>query len=212
MENEPQESDPKRDSLMLEDSFTQSTANFNLFQAYREGNLDCEVISTQKAPVCTNENPPPGECVSKEASDEKVANLPRSWCLPQSSSVDASETKMRNVVSLGALCKPQEFHYSVDCVPPPVTITRETYKPTDSLVKMIRSNAILVNQRQRGNPLLKHIHNVAWEYADIEPDYVVGRNNCAYFLRSAMVFILSFWCRTVCCLVNMSMFCSSVAE
>ncbi|VDP85174.1 unnamed protein product [Echinostoma caproni] len=35
---------------------------------------------------------------------------------------------------------------------------------------------------RRGNPLLKHIHHVAWEYADIEPDYVVGRNNCVYFL------------------------------
>ncbi|KAF8564061.1 hypothetical protein P879_08324 [Paragonimus westermani] len=89
---------------------------------------------------------------------------------------------MRSMVSLGALCKPQEFHSSVDSVPPSSTVPRETYKPTDGLTKMVRSNAILVNQRQRGNPLLKHIHNVAWEYADIEPDYVVGRNNCVYFL------------------------------
>ncbi|KAA0192620.1 Excision repair cross-complementation group 1 [Fasciolopsis buskii] len=48
--------------------------------------------------------------------------------------------------------------------------------------KLGRGNAILVNERQSGNPLLKHIHHVAWEYADIEPDYVVGRNNCVYFL------------------------------
>lgn len=35
---------------------------------------------------------------------------------------------------------------------------------------------------QRGNPLLKSILNVPWEYEEIIPDYVMGRTTCALFL------------------------------
>lgn len=43
-------------------------------------------------------------------------------------------------------------------------------------------SALLVNPRQRGNPLLKHIRNVPWEFSEIEPDYVMGKSTCALFL------------------------------
>ncbi|KAL1802326.1 hypothetical protein ACET3Z_030973 [Daucus carota] len=43
-------------------------------------------------------------------------------------------------------------------------------------------NAILVSNRQKGNPLLKHIRNVRWEFADINCDYLLGQNTCALFL------------------------------
>ena len=35
---------------------------------------------------------------------------------------------------------------------------------------------------QRGNPLLKSILSVPWEYEEIVPDYVMGRTTCALFL------------------------------
>lgn len=35
---------------------------------------------------------------------------------------------------------------------------------------------------QKGNPLLKFITNVSWEYSDIVPDYVMGKTTCALFL------------------------------
>jgi hypothetical protein len=40
----------------------------------------------------------------------------------------------------------------------------------------------MVNQRQQGNPLLKHIRNVHWQFADIVPDYQLGASTCAIFL------------------------------
>eukprot|EP01018_Ginkgo_biloba_P032655 Gb_16136 [translate_table: standard] len=43
-------------------------------------------------------------------------------------------------------------------------------------------NAIMVSRRQQGNPLLKHIRNVRWVYADIVPDYLLGQNTCALYL------------------------------
>ncbi|OEL36807.1 DNA excision repair protein ERCC-1 [Dichanthelium oligosanthes] len=43
-------------------------------------------------------------------------------------------------------------------------------------------NAILVSHRQRGNPLLKHIRNARWTFADVVPDYVLGQSSCALYL------------------------------
>lgn len=35
---------------------------------------------------------------------------------------------------------------------------------------------------QRGNPLLKHIRNVPYEFGEVVPDYVMGATTCAIFL------------------------------
>ncbi|CAN1124320.1 DNA excision repair protein ERCC-1 [Linum perenne] len=44
-------------------------------------------------------------------------------------------------------------------------------------------NSILVSHRQKGNPLLKHIRNVRWTFADVVGDYVLGQSSCALYLR-----------------------------
>ncbi|XP_022159708.1 DNA excision repair protein ERCC-1 isoform X2 [Momordica charantia] len=56
--------------------------------------------------------------------------------------------------------------------------------PTNSLSgsSSATRNAILVSNRQRGNPLLKHIRNVRWTFADIVPDYLLGQSSCALYL------------------------------
>nr|KYP74356.1 DNA excision repair protein ERCC-1 [Cajanus cajan] len=43
-------------------------------------------------------------------------------------------------------------------------------------------NSILVSHRQKGNPLLKHIRNVRWAFADIVCDYLLGQSSCALYL------------------------------
>ncbi|KAM5140980.1 DNA excision repair protein ERCC-1 [Mantella aurantiaca] len=43
-------------------------------------------------------------------------------------------------------------------------------------------SCIVVSTRQRGNPLLKHVRNIPWEFGDIVPDYVLGETCCALFL------------------------------
>ncbi|XP_021772996.1 DNA excision repair protein ERCC-1-like [Chenopodium quinoa] len=45
-----------------------------------------------------------------------------------------------------------------------------------------KSNAIIVSHRQKGNPLLKHIRNVRWNFAEVIPDYVLGQNSCCLYL------------------------------
>ncbi|XP_036148767.1 DNA excision repair protein ERCC-1-like isoform X6 [Monomorium pharaonis] len=53
---------------------------------------------------------------------------------------------------------------------------------TSVAAALSKINTILVNVKQRGNPLLKFITNVSWEYSDIVPDYVMGKTTCALFL------------------------------
>ncbi|XP_061580490.1 DNA excision repair protein ERCC-1 [Cololabis saira] len=43
-------------------------------------------------------------------------------------------------------------------------------------------SSIIVSPRQKGNPILKFVRSVPWEFGDIVPDYVLGQTNCALFL------------------------------
>jgi len=45
------------------------------------------------------------------------------------------------------------------------------------------ATSIIVNKRQKENPVLRHIRNVRYEFADdIVPDYVIGDAACALYL------------------------------
>ncbi|KAG8390887.1 hypothetical protein BUALT_Bualt01G0130300 [Buddleja alternifolia] len=54
--------------------------------------------------------------------------------------------------------------------------------PSTSAAGTGSRNSILVSHRQKGNPLLKHIRNVRWAFADVICDYVLGQNACALYL------------------------------
>lgn len=45
-----------------------------------------------------------------------------------------------------------------------------------------KNNCILVHPKQRGNPILKSIANIPWEFDEIIPDYIVGAKSCVLFL------------------------------
>lgn len=52
--------------------------------------------------------------------------------------------------------------------------------PTTSASK---SNCIQVNPKQRGNPILKSIVNIPWEFDEsIIPDYLIGSTACVLYL------------------------------
>lgn len=44
------------------------------------------------------------------------------------------------------------------------------------------TGAIVVNTRQKANPVLEHVRNVAWEFGDTPADFTVGATSCALFL------------------------------
>lgn len=54
--------------------------------------------------------------------------------------------------------------------------------PNQALKPGTKSNSIIVSPRQRGNPVLKFVRNVPWEFGDVVPDYVLGQSTCALFL------------------------------
>ncbi|XP_014430688.2 DNA excision repair protein ERCC-1 isoform X1 [Pelodiscus sinensis] len=54
--------------------------------------------------------------------------------------------------------------------------------PSPVLKPGTKSNCIIVSPRQRGNPILKFVRNIPWEFGEIVPDYVLGQTTCALFL------------------------------
>lgn len=69
----------------------------------------------------------------------------------------------------------------------PTTIDAPNNAATTSIPNVAttaaKSNSILVNPKQRGNPILKSITNIPWEFDEtIIPDYVVGTTNCVLYL------------------------------
>ncbi|CAG9863917.1 unnamed protein product [Phyllotreta striolata] len=65
----------------------------------------------------------------------------------------------------------------------PVSGTSSDASSSTTTIKVLnKSYTILVNPKQRGNPLLKSISNVPWEFSDIIPDYQMGPSTCALFL------------------------------
>lgn len=42
---------------------------------------------------------------------------------------------------------------------------------------------------QRGNPILKFVRSVPWEFGEVVPDYVLGQTTCALFLRWVLTFL-----------------------
>ncbi|XP_030765527.1 DNA excision repair protein ERCC-1 [Sitophilus oryzae] len=57
-------------------------------------------------------------------------------------------------------------------------------RPTEQITAKSKGgkNSLLVNPNQRGNPLLKSITRVVWEFEEIVPDYQMGVQMCALFL------------------------------
>lgn len=54
---------------------------------------------------------------------------------------------------------------------------------TEKVIPAAKANWVLVNPKQRGNPVLKSISNVPWEFDEtIIPDYVVGSTAGILFL------------------------------
>ncbi|KAK6631152.1 hypothetical protein RUM43_014248 [Polyplax serrata] len=67
--------------------------------------------------------------------------------------------------------------------PQPSTSKVETNPTEPQLHVKASGNQVLVSPRQRGNPLLKHITKVPWEFDDrMIADYVMSQTTCALYL------------------------------
>lgn len=60
------------------------------------------------------------------------------------------------------------------------TTTEPQPQPTGFVARSPHN--IIINSVQRGNPLLKHIRNVPYEFGDIRSDFLLGQTTCAFFL------------------------------
>ncbi|MFS8018685.1 putative ERCC1/RAD10/SWI10 family, RuvA domain 2, restriction endonuclease type II [Helianthus anomalus] len=130
-----------------------------------------------------NTNDPPSSFVIKIPSYEEVI---QSQSQPPAQSLfKSSQTFTQAFKSI----KNSEFY-----VPPPSSSSSQSQSRDSSTPSAAANqagassssaqnrNAILVSNRQKGNPLLKHIRNVRWAFSDIVCDYMLGKNSCALYL------------------------------
>ncbi|CAH8592318.1 unnamed protein product [Schistosoma turkestanicum] len=178
----------------LSDTFDDQHNNFRLFKAYKEGQLDLNILSTQEAiSASTSTTANKAALLSSSTNSQQQDATSSNQVLSESSHIPQSSISPNKPFTLGSLLKPKLMSNiakpvsesqlpSVSRVPVSSVNSTEESNRIQKEPVLTSGSTILVNQRQRGNPVLKQIRNVAWEYADIEPDFVVGRNNCIYFL------------------------------
>lgn len=103
-------------------------------------------------------------CDAEDSFDDVLANI--EIPPPQSSKVLLLE---KNIAGVPVQTLPSNKQ---------ATSSNTTIKPSVN-----KANCILVNPKQRGNPLLKAISNISWEYDDsLVPDYVVGEYLTVVFI------------------------------
>ncbi|XP_006662516.1 DNA excision repair protein ERCC-1 [Oryza brachyantha] len=127
--------------------------------------------------------PEPGKNIIKIPSYQEVfgsgassSPAPPSYNPPPPSAATASSSS--SFSQAFSFLKSTEF-YSPPPPPPQATTPRPPHASSSAPAP---KNAILVSHRQKGNPLLKHIRNARWTFADVVPDYVLGQSSCALYL------------------------------
>ncbi|KAM9224421.1 DNA excision repair protein ERCC-1 isoform 3-T4 [Dugong dugon] len=94
-------------------------------------------------------------------------------------------TRSLPTVETPAQVAPQTYaEYAISGPPGGAAVTRPTgpdplagETPNQAPKPGAKSNSII-----RGNPVLKFVRNVPWEFGDVLPDYVLGQSTCALFL------------------------------
>ncbi|XP_066386796.1 DNA excision repair protein ERCC-1-like isoform X3 [Miscanthus floridulus] len=103
--------------------------------------------------------------------------------LASSAAASSSSSSSGSFSQAFSFLKSSEFYSPPPPPPQPTTTTPRPPQASPSASTPQSKNAILVSHRQRGNPLLKHIRNARWTFAEVVPDYVLGQSSCALYLR-----------------------------
>uniref|UniRef100_A0ACD5TJ24 Uncharacterized protein n=1 Tax=Avena sativa TaxID=4498 RepID=A0ACD5TJ24_AVESA len=101
--------------------------------------------------------------------------------LPAAAAAAAAPSSSSSFSEAFSFLKSSEFYSPPPAPPQPSTAPRPPVAGPSTAASQSK-NAILVSNRQKGNPLLKHIRNARWTFADIVPDYVIGQSSCALYI------------------------------
>lgn len=98
-----------------------------------------------------------------DSFDDILANIEEPKILPGTSTVASPPKKSRISAEFG---EDDDILANIDLPTIPAAPVQ---------ISVTKSNSILVNPKQRGNPLLKSIINIPWEFDEtLLPDYLVG--------------------------------------
>ncbi|CAM0956453.1 unnamed protein product [Alopecurus aequalis] len=109
------------------------------------------------------------------------SSAPTSYNPPLPSATAGASSSSSSFSEAFSFLKSSEFYSPPPPPPQPSTVPRPPVASPSTAASQSK-NAILVSNRQKGNPLLKHIRNARWTFADIIPDYLIGQSSCALYI------------------------------
>lgn len=66
--------------------------------------------------------------------------------------------------------------------PPPWPQQQQQQQLSEAQLLAAYPHSVLVSRRQEGNPMLRALRNVRWQFGDIVPDYLAGQHTAILFL------------------------------
>ncbi|CAF0978959.1 unnamed protein product [Adineta ricciae] len=114
----------------------------------------------------------------------------KSYAIPDLDDNDNNESESLNLFSKRQKTADDSSMTSNENTTPSTNVSNQTELPTPASYPPPpptgpSSSSLLVHSRQRGNPILKHLRQVKWEYSDMilgGADYSMSRSSCALFL------------------------------
>ncbi|KAK3084128.1 hypothetical protein FSP39_008667 [Pinctada imbricata] len=163
---------------------TSSVKSFSKFMSMKKtGELSdaCDLDSSMRSGVSTDARDDKGQAAqsgSGKASLGKGASMSRGMTNVTAQTIQQPASSSKDKVSVDT-SQLTPSTSSMNAVKNTNMVQEEIKFAT---LKPGKMNSIIVNARQRGNPILKHIRSIPWEYGDINPDYLLGQTTCALYL------------------------------
>lgn len=179
LETKEKEQEEKRSEFKLNLFQKRKLINLNDTRDIPNDNKDVnkQSIDESAKKICVKQTNIAEACSSKNQEDEEDELLTAFIC----QNIDIIEKTVSSFDS-----KSDEIFKKPDIRAPKPTIISKPEASNSSNSGSSSSfggGSLIINTKQRGNPVLKHIRNVQWRFSDtLVPDYCMSRNSCAYYL------------------------------
>ncbi|CAF1028235.1 unnamed protein product [Brachionus calyciflorus] len=177
LENREKEQEEKRSEIKINLFQKRKLINLNETRDFQSTSTESAVDNSKK--LCVNQNPSPKQADTKpiEDDDDELLNA----FISENKDIIEKPVKSN---SDDVFKKPEiPAPKPVETEKPKTVVLTNSGTTSSSSSSSLGSGALVVNSKQRGNPVLKHIRNVQWRFCDtLVPDYCMSRSSCAFYL------------------------------
>jgi DNA excision repair protein ERCC-1 len=172
----------KRKLIILDD-----TRDLNSAQSSSSSKIQIDEINSEPEEILHNKKFKPNKNVPKASvpiENDDEDDLLNEFIIKNKDLIDDKNPPSTSSSNSTASAPSNEPKNRIIVINKPL-IRTEPQQQSNSTAPIASSkiSALVVNSRQKGNPMLKHLTNVPWVYSEtLIPDYCMSRTSCAYYL------------------------------